>query len=153
MRRLRVLLLLATPVLLALLAIVVIGLGTGSRVRVTAPQAPAAQPASPALPVSPGSVAPSEPRDASPGTFEGRVLSAADAAVIADAELTFSQGGVAASVRSGPDGAYVFRPPAPGRWLLAAAGASGYFPFAPEWGFSPIQLDASPGRRVLGLDV
>jgi hypothetical protein len=31
--------------------------------------------------------------------------------------------------------------------------AQGFFPFAPEWGFSPVQLEAAPGRHVRGIDV
>jgi hypothetical protein len=156
MRRLRFALLLASPLLLALLAIGIIGLDTG---RAPAPPAgappaePSAQPPSATIPVSAGSVAPTEPTDPLPGTFEGHVLSTATGGAIPDAELTFSRGGVAASVRAGVDGAFLFRPPARGRWLLAAASAPGYFPFAPEWGYSPVQLDAVPGRRVRGLDV
>jgi hypothetical protein len=153
MRRLRPRLVLLLAFLLAALAIWIIGLGPASTAPASPPPAPPAQPASLALPVSSGSIAPSEPRDTSPGTFDGHVLDADTGVPIPGAELTFSQGGVAASVRAGQDGAYLFRPPAAGRWLLAAVGAVGYFPFAPEWGFSPIQLDASPGRRVVGLNV
>ncbi len=56
-------------------------------------------------------------------------------------------------MRAGADGAFRFRPPAPGRWLLAAVTAAGHLPFAPEWGHSPVQLLAEPGRQVRGIEV
>ena len=85
--------------------------------------------------------------------FEGRVVSAASGAGIPGAELTFSRGGAGDTVRTGPDGRFAFEPAARGRWLLAAATAPGYFPFAPEWGHSPVQLLAEPGRQVKGIEV
>ena len=99
------LLLLVSPLFVGLLAISIIGIGTSPRPPATAAPAAGAQPASAALPVSLGSIAPSEPRDASPWTLEGHVLNAASGAVIPGAEITFSQGGASASVRSGFDGA------------------------------------------------
>ena len=85
--------------------------------------------------------------------FEGRVVSAASGAGIAGAELTFSRGGVGDTVRSASDGRFTFEPGASGRWLLAAVTAPGHFPFAPEWGHSPVQLLAEPGRKVKGIEV
>jgi hypothetical protein len=87
------------------------------------------------------------------GSFEGRVVSSADQAGIAGAELTFSRAGEATAVRAGPDGAFRFAPPRPGRWTLAAASAPGFLPFAPEWGHSPVLLDARPGARLRGVTV
>jgi len=144
---------LAVPVLVALLAIVLLLRGE-RRAPEPPPAAPAVEaPPSAALPVRPGAQRFERLRNLSPGTFEGRVLGATTAAPIPDAELTFSRGGVAASVRAGPDGVFFFQPPAAGRWLLATASAPGHFPFAPEWGFSPVQLDAAPGKHVRGLEV
>ncbi|WP_242346229.1 carboxypeptidase regulatory-like domain-containing protein [Anaeromyxobacter terrae] len=88
-----------------------------------------------------------------PATFEGRVVSSTSGAGVGGAELTFSRAGAAASVRAGPDGAFRFEPPAEGRWLLAAVIAPGFLPFAPEWGHSPVQLDARAGRPVRGLEI
>jgi hypothetical protein len=153
MRRARIAALLAGPILLALLAIVILQLD-GPSAPAPTPVAPVAE--TPPLAALPVLVAPqkAEPlRNVTPGTFEGRVCNESTGAPIPDAELTFSRGGVAASVRARADGAFFFEPPAAGRWLLATASAPGYFPFAPEWGFSPIQLDAAPGRHVRGLEV
>ncbi|MGC3997646.1 MAG: carboxypeptidase regulatory-like domain-containing protein [Anaeromyxobacter sp.] len=97
--------------------------------------------------------APPAPADDAPGTFEGRVVSSGSGAGIGGAELTFSRAGAAATVRTGPDGAFLFQPPAEGRWLLASATAPGHFPFAPEWGHSPVQLDAARGRHVRGIEL
>ncbi len=91
--------------------------------------------------------------DALPPSFEGRVVSSATGAGIAGADLTFSRAGAAASVRAGPDGAFRFDPPADGRWLLAAVTSPGFLPFAPEWGHSPVQLDAVRGRHVRGIEI
>jgi hypothetical protein len=117
---------------------------------------PSAAPGAGAVPSRlPISVAPPGPAssDALPARFEGRVVSRTTGQGVAGADLTFSRGGVAASVRAGPDGAFRFDPPEEGRWLLAAVTASGFLPFAPEWGHSPVQLDARLGRHVRGLVV
>ncbi len=90
---------------------------------------------------------------AGPAIFEGRVVSTASGQGVAGADLTFSRAGAAASVRAGADGAFRFEPPAEGRWLLAAVVAPGFLPFAPEWGHSPVQLDARAGRPVRGIEI
>ena len=87
------------------------------------------------------------------GSFEGRVVSGATGSGAPGAEVTFSRGGAAASVRCDPDGSFRFEPPAAGRWQLAAATAPGHEPFAPEWGHSPVALEARPGERVRGLSI
>ena len=102
--------------------------------------------------LAPVAPAPSGP-DALPASFEGRVVSRATGRGVPGAELTFSRAGAAASVLAGPDGAFRFDPPATGRWLLAAVTAPGFLPFAPEWGHSPVQLDARTGLHVRGLVV
>ncbi len=89
--------------------------------------------------------------DALPASFDGRVVSRATGLGIAGADLTFSRAGAAASARSGPEGAFRFEPPQEGRWLLAAVTAPGFLPFAPEWGHSPVHLDARAGQHVRGL--
>lgn len=118
------------------------------------PAAPrAAEPAPPAgLPIRVPAPAP-QPADAQPASFEGTVVSSEGGAGVAGAELTFSRAGAAASVRAGPDGAFRFEPPETGRWLLAAVTAPGFLPFAPEWGHSPVQLDAAAGRHVRGIEI
>ncbi|BDG04536.1 carboxypeptidase regulatory-like domain-containing protein [Anaeromyxobacter oryzae] len=120
----------------------------------SAPAVGATAPPPAGLPIrlAPPPAAPRTP-DAGPASFEGRVVSSASGDGIPGAELTFSRGGAAASVRAGRDGAFRFEPPAEGRWLLAAVTAPGFFPFAPEWGHSPVQLDATAGRRVSGVEV
>ena len=155
MRRGRVALLLAGPLLLALLVALLIQLHgsapSASGAKVAA--APDEGPPSASLPIRVARQDPAAQPDASPGTFEGRVLSAATSAGIPGADLTFSRGGAADSARSDEEGAFLFRPPTAGRWLLAAVAAQGYFPFAPEWSFSPVQLEAAPGRHLRGIEV
>src|SRR5262249_60676893 len=46
------------------------------------------------------------------------------------------------SVTSGPDGRFRFVPPHPGSYQLAAVLAPRHVPFGPEWGQSPIRLQA-----------
>ena len=97
----------------------------------------------PALPAAPESA----------GIFEGRVASAATREGVPGAELTFSRSGEATSVRASADGAFSFAPRVVGRWTLAAVSAPGFLPFAPEWGHSPVLLDARPGARVRGVTI
>jgi len=103
----------------------------------------------------PIAVKPSAPAaaDAIRAVFEGRVVSRATGLGVSGADLTFSRAGAAASVHSGADGAFRFEPPADGRWLLAAVTAPGFLPFAPEWGHSPVELEAKPGRHVRGIEI
>src|SRR5512137_3036194 len=113
-------------------------------------------PASAEGPPGPGLVASGPAPAGSPaprGAFEGSVLSRRSGTGIPGAEVTFSRGGAAASVRCGADGSFRFEPPEPGRWQLAAASAPGHVPFAPEWGHSPVVFDARPGERVSGVTV
>lgn len=96
---------------------------------------------------------PSPSPDELPASFEGRVVSRATGIGVPGAELTFSRAGAAASTRASADGTFRFEPPQEGRWLLAAVTAPGFLPFAPEWGHSPVHLDAHAGRHVRGLVV
>lgn len=116
-----------------------------------APSAALPLPAPPAdLPIR---LAPAVSDDPGPARFEGRVVSGATGRGVPGAELTFSRGGAAASVRAAPDGSFRFDPPEDGRWLLAAVTADGFLPFAPEWGHSPVQLDARAGSQVRGVEI
>jgi hypothetical protein len=117
------------------------------------PDVPATSTAAPpaALPAGlPTSAAPADDAPAPRGAFEGNVRSAGTGAGLPGAELTFSRGGAAATVRTGPDGAFRFEPPEAGRWQLATATAPGHEPFAPEWGHSSVAFEARPGERVRG---
>lgn len=127
----------------------------------TAPAAPAARASPMAAEVArlpapvrtAGQRAAAAPAAEARGAFSGRVLSASDGSPIAGADLTFALGGAAAASRSGADGAFRFEPPFRGVWTLAAASAPGFLPFAPEWGTSPVLLDARPGAEVTGIEV
>ncbi|HLL55012.1 MAG TPA: carboxypeptidase regulatory-like domain-containing protein [Myxococcaceae bacterium] len=85
------------------------------------------------------------------GAFEGKVLSTASGAGVPDAELTFSLQNAAFTARTDREGRFTFAPPQPGTYRLAAVTAPDCFPFAPEWGHSPISLTARPGARVRDL--
>lgn len=87
------------------------------------------------------------------GAFEGRVVSAATGRGLPGAQLTFGRAGETSDIAGGFDGTFHFVPRVPGRWLLAAVTAPGHLPFAPEWGQSPVQLDARPGEIVRGITI
>jgi hypothetical protein len=81
------------------------------------------------------------------------VVSALGGQGLPGALLTFASGQGTASVSAGPGGAFRFDALRPGRWWLAAVTAPGHQPFAPEWGQSPVQLEARPGEVVRGVTI
>jgi hypothetical protein len=87
------------------------------------------------------------------GALSGRVVSSETGEGIANAELTFEQFGVVASVTSAADGAFEFVAPRAGRHSLAAVTASGFWPYAPSWGASAISFNAQENQRVDGFRV
>ncbi|HEX4382755.1 MAG TPA: carboxypeptidase regulatory-like domain-containing protein [Myxococcales bacterium] len=105
----------------------------------------------PAVTLAPGSSKSQLP--APSGAFEGRVVSALTGKGLPGAQLTFARNEETSSVIASAEGAFRFEARAAGRWFLAAATANGHQPFAPEWGQSPIQLDARPGETVRGITV
>ena len=114
-------------------------------------QAPRAFDRRPAVTLAPQAAASKGP--APSGAFEGRVVSALTGKGLPGAQLTFARTEETSPVIAGPEGAFRFEARAPGRWSLAAATAVGHQPFAPEWGQSPVQLDARPGETVRGITV
>jgi hypothetical protein len=111
---------------------------------------PVALPA-PLLPAGP--VAAEAEAAPEPPLVEGRVVARETGLGIPGADVTFSRGGAAAGARTGADGAFRFEPPVEGRWLLAAVIAPGFLPFAPEWGHSPVAVDARVGQPVRGVEL
>jgi hypothetical protein len=105
----------------------------------------------PAVTLAPSTTASALP--APSGAFEGRVVSALTGKGLPGAQLTFARNEETSSVIASADGAFRFEARAAGRWFLAAATANGHQPFAPEWGQSPIRLDARPGETVRGITV
>ncbi|MCC6558804.1 MAG: carboxypeptidase regulatory-like domain-containing protein [Polyangiaceae bacterium] len=103
------------------------------------------------LRVSPAEAGPAEGGGAA--VFEGRVISWSSGAPIKGAELTFAHDGVTSRVLSGEDGGFRFSPPEPGAYELVLATASGFLPFAPAWGASPIRWTARAGERVHGATI
>lgn len=87
------------------------------------------------------------------GSFEGRVLSWATGGGIAGAELVFEHAGVSASVTAGEGGAFRFEPREAGPYRLALATAAGHTAYSPEWGHSPVALEARPGERIRGVTI
>ncbi|HEY2027726.1 MAG TPA: carboxypeptidase regulatory-like domain-containing protein [Myxococcales bacterium] len=87
------------------------------------------------------------------GAFEGRVVSSLTGVGLPQAQLTFARDEETSAVSADGEGNFRFEPRARGRWFLAAATAKGFLPFAPEWGESPVQLEARPGEVVRGITV
>jgi protocatechuate 3,4-dioxygenase beta subunit len=68
---------------------------------------------------------------------------------VAGAEVLLSLAdGASSTLTTDTDGRFRFEPERPGLVAIAAITAPGYLPFAPEWGYSPIELMARPGVRV-----
>ncbi|MDB4965528.1 MAG: hypothetical protein JWN44_1217 [Myxococcales bacterium] len=82
------------------------------------------------------------------GELGGRVLSAADGKPIARATLTFLHRGLADSSESDDSGHFRLRPDSPGAYELTSAVASGFAPFEPALGHSPLTLWARAGVRL-----
>src|SRR6266568_6719952 len=87
------------------------------------------------------------------GAFEGTVVSTLTGRGLPGAQLTFARSEETAAVEAAPDGTFRFEPRVAGRWLLAAATAPGHLAFAPEWGASPILLEAVPGEVLQGVRI
>jgi len=87
------------------------------------------------------------------GLIEGTVRSSADSVGVEGAELTFSLGGAAFTTRTGQGGRFTFKPPTTDTYQLQSASAPGFFPYAPEWGHSPIRLTAQPGTKLDHVDL
>jgi membrane-associated protease RseP (regulator of RpoE activity) len=122
------------------------------RSRPAAPPAPEPAAVLPQLPLGAGTPAAARGPD-DRGSFAGRVVSASTGEPVPGAEVVFARGGAASQARTDRAGAFRFDPPARGVWTLAAARADGFLPFAPEWGTSPVLLDARPGAHVTGIVV
>ena len=82
------------------------------------------------------------------GVMEGEVLSALNNEPVAGAELTFARGERVSSTISNSFGFFAFQASQPGLHQLVSVTAEGFFPFAPQWGHSPLRLMAQPGRRI-----
>lgn len=82
------------------------------------------------------------------GVLEGMVLSRETNEPIADAELTFARGETVSSAMTDRAGGFLFRAAQTGTYELATVTAQGFLPFAPEWGHSPIRLEARSGYHI-----
>lgn len=88
------------------------------------------------------------------GELRGRVINWSTGDGVEGADLTFAAAdGHVLGVRSGADGSFAATELAPGGYALAAVEASGFLPYAPEWHYSAVRLEARPGLRVRGLTV
>lgn len=100
-----------------------------------------------------GTSPPQPAAQAEHGAFEGTVVSMLTGRGIPGAQLTFARPEETAAVEAAPDGTFRFEPRVTGRWLLAAATAPGHLAFAPEWGASPVLLEAVPGEVLRGVRI
>lgn len=83
------------------------------------------------------------------GSVEGRVVSWSSGEAVAGAEVALAlEDGSTSSIATDREGRFRYEPDRAGRVVIASITAAGYLPFAPEWGYSPIELVARPGVRV-----
>ena len=82
------------------------------------------------------------------GQFGGRVLSTRDGKPIARASLTFLHDGAAMSTESDAEGRYAVTAASPGAYELTSATATGFLPFQPLIGHSPVTVQARAGVRL-----
>jgi hypothetical protein len=82
------------------------------------------------------------------GVMEGEVLSSVNNEPVAGAELTFARGERVSSTITNSFGFFAFEASQSGLHQLVSVTAEGFFPFAPQWGHSPLRLMAQPGRRI-----
>jgi RNA polymerase sigma-70 factor (ECF subfamily) len=95
-----------------------------------------------------------EPSPSAGGAIAGRVVNWSTGEGVVDAELGFSDdGGAVTTVRTGPAGAFELVPPAPARYRLATATATGFLPYAPPWRHSQVSVTALAGKRVAGVTI
>ena len=156
-------------VLLVLLALVgALWFALARRARPVA-DTPRAQPAPVTAPVAPAPAAgaPSPPREPPPGqgrptveasdtaggVIAGRVINWSTGEGVAGADLTFTSGGGASTVRTRSDGGFELAPAAPGRFVLTAIAAPGFLPYAPELLHSTVHVALAAGQIVRGITV
>jgi len=83
------------------------------------------------------------------GSVDGRVVNWSSGAPVAGAEVALAlDEGAATTIATDGEGRFRYEPDRAGRVIIASITASGYLPFAPEWGHSPIELFARAGVRV-----
>jgi RNA polymerase sigma factor (sigma-70 family) len=91
--------------------------------------------------------------DRGPGLVAGRVINWSTGDGVEGADITFTSGGAATTVRTRTGGAFELAPPAPGRFLLSTIAAPGFLPYAPELLHSTVHVEVLEGRQVRGLTV
>jgi Carboxypeptidase regulatory-like domain/PDZ domain len=82
------------------------------------------------------------------GELGGRVMSSVDGKPIARAALVFLHEGAAVSTETDAQGRFVVTAASPGAYELTSATATGFAPFEPQLGHSPVTLWARAGVRV-----
>lgn len=105
------------------------------------------------LPTAPGQARPTVEVVEGPGVVDGRVINWSTGEGVAGADVTFTSGGVATTVRSDADGRFELAPPAPGRYTLSAISAAGFLPYAPELLHSNVRVEVVKDRAVRGVTV
>ncbi len=108
-----------------------------------------ARPAPGPVRLSPAQV--SEDLNAKNGAFAGRVINWGSGKGVANAEVVFSGAVGAATARTNAAGQFELVAPKQGHYRVAVVSAKGYLPYAPDWGYSPIELVARPGRKVSNI--
>jgi RNA polymerase sigma factor (sigma-70 family) len=87
------------------------------------------------------------------GAFEGRVVNWSSGEGVKGAEVLFSSGNQTSLAHTDAAGRFQIVPPSEGRCVIDLVTATGYLPFAPEFGHSPFELFARAGTRVKDLTI
>ncbi len=150
---------LAVAVGLSLVVLKELSSGPAAAPAAQVPGVPHLAPPVPRAPVPPRAVRSLRPLSARaaaatpgvPGSFSGLVVDRVTGQGVPKASLTFQHLDGAWSATTDAAGHFELSPPEAGAWRLAEISADGYQPFRPEWGQSPVVLDAELGQRVEGL--
>jgi hypothetical protein len=89
--------------------------------------------------------------DSAAGSVEGTVVSAGDGSGVGGAALSFSFREASLPVSADAQGRFRFVPGEPGVYRLAQITATGYQPFSPEWGDSPIGFALRAHEQIRGV--
>jgi|GEM_PF-1917809 len=94
-----------------------------------------------------------EASDAPGGVLTGRLISGATRDGIAGAEITFLAHAGATAVVTDADGGFTLASPVPASFVVAAAAAPGFLPYASDPQLAPVRVVLAQGRAVTGVSL
>ncbi|MEO7734735.1 MAG: sigma-70 family RNA polymerase sigma factor [Kofleriaceae bacterium] len=94
-----------------------------------------------------------EASDAPGGVLAGRLISGTTRDGIAGAEITFLAHAGATTVITGADGGFTLASPVPASFVVAAASAPGFLPYASDPQLAPVRVALAQGVAVTGVNL